>query len=133
MVSPDSFFHVALKVPDVAEAVAFYRDHLDGTLLEHEQPGDDAGSQAVEHAAVRVGDKRLYLFDRAPYEAVGLTEELPHGFLHFGYVVDDVETACSDLEGVVSFLMEPTVFGDLKIAFFEDPAGVRIELLEHLE
>lgn len=133
MVTPDSFFHVALKVPDVTEAVAFYREHLDGDLLEHEQPGDDAPPQAVEHAALRVGDKRLYVFDRAPYEAAGLTEELPHGFLHFGYVVEDVEAACADLEGAVSFFMEPTVFGDLEIAFFEDPAGVRIELLEHLE
>jgi hypothetical protein len=32
----------------------------------------------------------------------------------------------------VEFVMEPTVFGDLKIAFCTDPSGVRVELIEHL-
>jgi catechol 2,3-dioxygenase-like lactoylglutathione lyase family enzyme len=131
MVSPESFFHVALKVPDVDAAVAFYRDHLEGSVLEHERPDEDVtGAENVEHAALQVGDKRLYVFDRAPYEAAGLVEEVPYGFLHFGYVVPDVEAAAAALEGRVRFVMEPTVFGTLKITFFEGPAGERIELLE---
>ncbi|WIV68252.1 VOC family protein [Natrialbaceae archaeon AArc-T1-2] len=134
MVSPGSFFHVALNVPDVEEALAFYREHVDGDCLEHERAeADDAGAEAVEHAALSVGDKRVYLFDRAPYEAAGLVEDLPYGVLHFGYVVDDVDAAAADLESAVSFVMEPTTFGDLKIAFFEGPAGERIELIEYLE
>ncbi|ELY49288.1 VOC family protein [Natronolimnohabitans innermongolicus] len=134
MVSPESFFHVALKVPDVDAAVAFYRNHLEGDLLEHEQPAEDAtGAENVEHAALTVGDKRVYVFDRAPYEAAGLVDELPYGFLHFGYVVPDVEAAAADLEDHVRLVMEPTVFGDLKVAFFEGPAGERLELLESLD
>lgn len=134
MVTPKSFFHVALKVPDVDEAVEFYRDHLAADLLErgHADEGD-SDAEAVEHAALTVGDKRIYVFDRAPYEAAGMVEDLPEGFLHFGYVVDDVAAACADLEGSVTFVMEPTVFGDLKVAFFEDPTGTRIELIEYLE
>ncbi|ELY39739.1 VOC family protein [Natronorubrum tibetense] len=134
MISPNAFFHVALKVPDVGEAVAFYREHLNGDLIEHEQPNEEAtGATAVEHAALMVGDKHLYVFDRAPYEAAGLVDELPYGVLHFGYTVDDVDAAVADLADDVSFVMEPTVFGDLKVAFFEDPAGTRIELLEYVD
>ncbi|SEH15567.1 Catechol 2,3-dioxygenase [Natronorubrum sediminis] len=134
MVTPESFYHVALKVPDVDAAVAFYRNHLAGEVIKRKRPDEDAtGAENVSHAALQVGDKRLYVFDRAPYEAAGLVEELPYGFLHFGYVVPDVGAAAADLEGDVSFVMEPTVFGDMKIAFIEGPAGERIELLEYLD
>ena len=108
---PESFFHVALKVDDVEESLAFYRDGLGAELV-----------------------KRLYLFDRAPYEAAGLVDPLPTGVLHFGYVVDDVEAAAEELAASeVKFLMEPTSFGDLEIAFFLDPDGTRIELIERLD
>lgn len=129
---PESFFHVALKVPDVDDGVEFYREHFDAEVLERGDASEGEGATAVTHAALRVADKRVYLFDRAPYEAAGLVEEVPFGFLHFGFVVDDVDEAAADLRDAgVEFIMEPSVFGDLKIAFFADPAGVRIELLEH--
>ncbi|TYL39328.1 hypothetical protein CV102_08625 [Natronococcus pandeyae] len=60
----------------------------------------------------------------------------PNAFFHVALKVpdvDDVEAALAAFENDVSILMEPAVFGDLKIAFFESPSGVRIELLEHLE
>jgi catechol 2,3-dioxygenase-like lactoylglutathione lyase family enzyme len=151
----ESFFHVALKAEDVDEAAAFYREWFGAELLERghadsEEPrssgsgstaGDgeeqrsserDEGATAVEHAALSVGGVRVYLFDRAPYEAAGLTDDLPTGFLHFGFVVDDVEAAHEELAAAgVEFVMEPSTFGDLRIAFFTDPTGTRIELLEH--
>ena len=134
MVTPNSFYHVALKVANVEDAVDFYREFLDGELVDRGRPDpDETGPTAVEYAALSVGDKLVYVFDRAPYEAAGLVDELPYGFLHFGYVVDDVDAAAAELEDAVSFVMEPTVFGDLNVAFFEGPGGTRIELIEHLD
>lgn len=131
--TPESFFHVAIKVDDVDEALAFYRQHFDAKLLERGHADDGEGATAVNHVAVEIADKRVYLFDRAPYEAAGLVDDVPTGFLHFGFVVEDIEAAYEHLTAAgVEFIMEPSVFGDLKIAFFPDPAGVRIELLEHL-
>jgi catechol 2,3-dioxygenase-like lactoylglutathione lyase family enzyme len=130
---PESFFHVALKVPDVEESLAFYRDHLGGEVVDRGHADDGDGAEAVEHAALAVGDKRVYLFDRAPYEAAGLVADLPHGFLHFGFVVDDAAAAIDDVRAAdASVVMEPTVFGDLRVAFVEDPVGVRVEVIEHL-
>lgn len=130
---PESFFHVALKVEDIDECVAFYREYFDAELLERGYADTGTGATAVNHAALEVGDKRVYLFDRAPYEAAGLSDEIPPGFLHFGFVVDDIEAAYQELTATgIEFIMEPSVFGDLKIAFFTDPADVRIELLEHV-
>ncbi|GAB6879403.1 hypothetical protein JCM17823_16770 [Halorubrum gandharaense] len=129
---PESFFHVAVKVPDVDDACAFYRRHFDAELLERGHASDGEGATAVEHAALSVADKRVYLFDQAPYEAAGLVDELPTGFLHYGFVVDDVDAAHAELVADdVPFVMEPTTFGDLRIAFLLDPAGTRVELIEH--
>jgi catechol 2,3-dioxygenase-like lactoylglutathione lyase family enzyme len=47
-----------------------------------------------------------------------------------GQVVDRGEAAGGS---GVEFLMEPTTFGDLKLAFLTDTSGVRIELIEHLQ
>lgn len=132
-IDPKSFFHVALKVADIDDGIEFYREHFEADVLERGDASDGESATAVNHAALAIADKRVYLFDRAPYEAAGLVEEVPLGFLHFGFVVNDIETAAGELSNAgVEFIMEPTVFGDLKIAFFIDPAGVRIELLEHL-
>lgn len=130
---PESFFHVVLKVRDIDECVVFYREQLDAELLERGHAESGEGVTAVNHAALAVADKRIYFFDRVPYEAAGLVDEVPFGFLHFGFVVDDIENACRELTAAgVEFIMEPSVFGDLNIAFFTDPAGTRIELIEHL-
>lgn len=130
---PDSFFHVALKVEDIEECATFYREQMGAELLERGRADTGTGATAVNHVALAVADKRVYLFDQAPYEAAGLVDEVPPGFLHFGFVVDDVEESHQELETAgIEFLMEPTVFGDLKIAFFTDPAGTRIELIEHI-
>jgi catechol 2,3-dioxygenase-like lactoylglutathione lyase family enzyme len=128
---PESFFHVALKVDDVEASIAFYRDHLGGDVFDRGDAGQ--GPEDIEYAALEVADKRVYLFDEAPYEAAGLVDPLPTGFLHYGFVVEDVESASGDLlDAGVEFVMEPTTFGDLKVAFFYDPDGVRVELIEHL-
>ncbi|WP_435175038.1 VOC family protein [Halorussus sp. AFM4] len=130
---PESFFHVAVKTDDLDASEAFYRDHFDAEVVERGDAGDGQGATAVDHVALDVADKLVYLFDEAPYEAAGLVDSVPTGFLHFGYVVADVGAAHERLTAAgVGFVMEPTTFGDLKIAFLTAPSGVRIELIEHL-
>jgi catechol 2,3-dioxygenase-like lactoylglutathione lyase family enzyme len=130
MVTPESFFHVAIKTTDLGRDVAFYRDSLDGEVIDR---AEGSGERAADltYAALSVADKRVYLFETAPYEAAGLVDELPPGFLHFGYVVDDVDAAAAELAADgVPFVMEPTDFGPLRVAFCRSPGGTRIELLE---
>lgn len=130
---PESFFHVALKTDDLDGSERFYRDHFEATVVERGDAADGAGATAVNYVTLDVADKLLYLFDEAPYEAAGLVESVPTGFLHFGFVVPDVASAADDLAAAgVSFVMEPTTFGDLRVAFLTDPSGVRVELIEHL-
>ncbi|NHN59413.1 MULTISPECIES: VOC family protein [Halorussus] len=131
---PESFFHVAVKTDDLDASEAFYREHFDAEVVERGSADDGEGATAVDHVALDVADRLVYLFGEAPYEAAGLVDSVPTGFLHFGYVVADVDAAHERLTAAgVEFVMEPTTFGDLKIAFLTDPTGVRIELIEHLQ
>ena len=130
---PESFFHVAIKTDDIETSEAFYREHFDAAVVERGDADEGSGATAVDHVALDVADKLVYLFGEAPYEAAGLVDAVPTGFLHFGYVVPDVAAAHDELAAAdVEFVMEPTAFGDLKIAFLTDPSGVRVELIEHL-
>lgn len=130
---PESFFHVALKTADLEESETFYREHFDADVVERGDAASGEGATAVNHVTLDIADKLVYLFDEAPYEAAGLVDSVPTGFLHFGYVVPDVDAAHDQLvDAGIEFVMEPTRFGDLKIAFLTDPSGVRVELIEHL-
>lgn len=133
--TPNSLFHVALKADDVDATAAFYEKAFDGTVIERGSPDGGEGATAVEHVALEVADKRVYVFDRAPYEATGDVAPMPTGLLHFGFVVDDVEDAreaiAADYPGT-DWVMAPDRFGDLRIAFLLDPAGSIVELIEHV-
>jgi catechol 2,3-dioxygenase-like lactoylglutathione lyase family enzyme len=130
--TPESFFHVALKIADLDRSESFYRRHFGGEVVDRGDATDGDGATAVNHITLDIADKLLYLFDEAPYEAAGLVEDVPPGFLHYGFVVPDVDAAHDELHGSgVEFLMNPTTFGDLRIAFLRDPDGVRVELIEH--
>lgn len=124
----ERFFHVAIKTDDLDAAVTFYRDVLGGELLE----SGDAG-EGNEYAAVSVADKRIYCFEKPPYEIDGLVEDLPTGILHFGFVVPDVEAAVAESEAAgTDVFMPPSTFGDLRIAFVHGPDGESIEFIEEL-
>jgi predicted enzyme related to lactoylglutathione lyase len=125
---PERFFHVAIKTDDLEASIAFYRESFGGTVVDESAPDEE-----VQYVALEVADKRVYLFEKAPYEADGLVEELPTGFLHFGFVVPSVDAAVEDLtDAGADLLMEPATFGELRIAFVYDPSGTRVELLEEL-
>lgn len=122
----ERFFHVAIKTTDLEASIDFYGDVLGGSVLERGDAGDGS-----EYVALEVADKRIYCFERPPYEINGLVDDLPIGILHFGFVVPDadraVETATA---GGADPLMEPETFGDLRVAFVYGPDGEVVEFIE---
>lgn len=124
----ERFFHVAIKTDDLDASTAFYRDALGGEIIERGDAGDGS-----EYVALEVADKRIYCFERPPYESNGLEADVSTGLLHFGFVVADVDAAVESAEASgAEVLMEPETFGDLAIAFVYGPDGERIEYLEEL-
>ena len=124
-------WNYAIKASDLEQTTQFYVDHMGGELR---LSGEVFGCQ---YNFVRMGDTRLLIFDRAPYEEQhGMA--LPPGFLHLVYEVDDHEKHVQMLRDAgTEFLMEPqeieTQLGRRKIAFFVDPNGIRTEVMEVIE
>lgn len=125
---PERFFHVAVKTVDLDASAAFYREALGGEPIERGDLGDGS-----EYVALEVADKRVYCFERPPYEINGIEQDVSTGVLHFGFVVSDVVAAVDAAEAAgAEPLMDPETFGDLKVAFVYGPDGERIEYLEEL-
>ncbi len=125
---PERFFHVAVKTVDLDASAAFYREALGGEPIERGDLGDGS-----EYVALEVADKRVYCFERPPYEINGIEQDVSTGILHFGFVVSDVVAAVESAEAAgAEPLMDPETFGDLKVAFVYGPDGERIEYLEEL-
>jgi catechol 2,3-dioxygenase-like lactoylglutathione lyase family enzyme len=124
-------WNYAIKVADLERATRFYADELGAEVRLR---GEVLG---CAYTLIRVGDTRVILFEKAPYENL-LGKELPPGFLHDVYEVDDFDAQIARLRKAgVRFFMEPQVveaeFGRRRIAFFETPDGMRTEVMEILE
>jgi catechol 2,3-dioxygenase-like lactoylglutathione lyase family enzyme len=61
--------------------------------------------------------------------------EFDSGISHLAFTVADLESLCNHLQGEgVKFLLPPSQFRpDRKIAFIEDPDGIRIQLIQFLQ
>jgi len=124
-------WNYAIKADDFEETTQFYVKHLGGELR---LSGEVFGCR---YNFVRLGSTRLLIFDRAPYEEQhGMN--LPPGFLHLVYEVDDFDAHVELLrQANVEWLMEPQEIdielGRRKIAFFIDPNGVRTEVMQIIE
>ena len=123
-------WNYAIKSPDIEKTTEFYVRNFGAEVRIR---GEILGSR---YHLIRLGDSRMIIFDKAPYEdQIGRT--LPPGFLHDVYEVDDFEARVERLrESGVRFIMEPQEiegdFGRRKIAFFETPDGMRTEVMQVL-
>ena len=126
-----SMWNYAIKAPDIEQTADFYVKHMGAKL---QLDGEVFGCR---YKLIRMGETRVLVFDKAPYEAqMGL--DLPEGFLHVVYEVDNHEEHVARLRDAgVHFLMEPqeitTALGRRKIAFFEAPNGIRTEVMQVIE
>jgi catechol 2,3-dioxygenase-like lactoylglutathione lyase family enzyme len=124
-------WNYAIKVADLERAAAFYVAALGAEVrLRDEVLG-------CAYVLLRLGDTRLILFERAPYEAL-LGWTLPLGFLHDVYEIDDFDARVARLRAAgVRFIMEPqtiaAAFGRRRIAFFETEHGMRTEIMQIIE
>jgi catechol 2,3-dioxygenase-like lactoylglutathione lyase family enzyme len=124
-------WNYAIKVANIERATAFYVRALGA------EPRVRSEVLGCAYALIRLGDTRVILFEKAPYEDL-IGQTLPLGFLHDVYEVDDFEGQIARLRKAgVSFIMEPrtieAAFGKRRIAFFETPDGMRTEVMQVLE
>lgn len=127
--------HVGIAVPDLDEAIAFYRDTF-GMEVEHEEVNEEQG---VREAMLRVGDSPSciqLLAPLSPDSTIGkFLDRSGPGIQQMAYGVDDIDAVCATLrERGVRLLYDAPRKGTAgsRVNFIhpKDAGGVLVELVE---
>ena len=147
-------FHVCITVPDIEEALAFYRDVLGlesiGSLRNEKTEGAMLGfpGQQIEIHADHLCGKRkdnatvIDLIEFLTPKTVvgdGPYKQMNHvGITRMAFDVDDTDAIHAKLlaRGDIEMLCEPQSVvaptgGTLRILTFKDPLGIVLELIEY--
>jgi methylmalonyl-CoA/ethylmalonyl-CoA epimerase len=127
--------HVGIAVPDLDEAIAFYRDTF-GVVSVHEEVNEDQGVREAM-LAVGEGDTRIQLLaplNESSTFARFLDRNGP-GIQQLAYTVDDIDSTSADLRGKGLRLLydEPrrgTANSRVNFVHPKDAGGVLVELVE---
>lgn len=120
-----TYDHLHLRSRDAVAAARFYVEALGAHEIGR------VGEPVPSRVMIELGGVRVFI-EQAP-DTMGPGGAPPHlGLEHLGLTVPDIKAAVADLAArgypLVSGITE--LRPDLKIAFFDGPDGVRIELLQ---
>lgn len=117
--------HVGICVPDVEKALDFYTRVL-GFRQEETIDLGGVNYYFVGDGNISIEIEQSRTPGNNPYDS---------GIGHIALAVDDLEAIAEKLnQEQITFLVPPSQFRpDRKIAFIEDPQGVRIQLIQFLE
>jgi methylmalonyl-CoA/ethylmalonyl-CoA epimerase len=124
--------HIAVAVPDIEEALKFWRDAM-GIDVHHVE---DVPSQKSKVAFLPVGDTEVELVQPTSDDSgvAKFVAEKGGGMHHLCFEVDDVAAAMAELKekGVRLLSEEPNVLPGRKMAFIhpKSTGGVLVELYE---
>ncbi|MBN1573720.1 MAG: VOC family protein [Deltaproteobacteria bacterium] len=122
------FDHVGIKSKDIKKSVDFYTRILGFEVLEE--------VEVLNSIYTFVGDEttRIEIEQAAPNDKM-IDVNTQYGLYHIAFIVKDIDSLAERLKkDGVKFIMEPIQLReDRKIAFIEDPDGVRIQLIDFFE
>lgn len=123
-----SFHHIHLISEDPKSAASWYADKLGGRII--------GGEEALNAPTILVTFKGIMLIIRSRNadEEIGTKSGIEWGMDHFGFHVEgDFDAYCDELkEKGVKFTLDPMDMSpSLRIAFFDAPDGVSIEVLQN--
>ncbi|MFA6984096.1 MAG: VOC family protein [Sedimentibacter sp.] len=124
------FDHLAITVSNLQQSIRFYRDVLGFKVLG--QLIQDDGNFIIVYLDMG-NNKVLELFNFTEKgEPITTYNDKNIGIKHFAFKVDDVDETYRYLKAKnVEFTMEPTdAEGGVRIAFFKDPDGILIEIIQ---
>ncbi len=127
--------HVGIAVPDLDQAIAFYRDNF-GIESVHEEVNEEQG---VREAMLAVGDGSTRIQLLAPLNDESTIAKFigrsGPGLQQLAYTVDDIEATCADLRarGLRLLYDQPkrgTADSLVNFVHPKDAGGVLIELVQ---
>ncbi len=130
--------HVGVAVPDLDEAISFYRESY-GMELAHEETNEEQG---VREAMMRVGDSGSCIQLLAPLSAESTIAKFldrnGQGIQQLAYRVEDIDAVCATLrERGLRLLYDTPKRGtsNSRVNFIhpKDARGILVELVEPAE
>jgi len=126
------FQHVTVSVSDVKHSLPFYRDLMGfpslGRLYYRNQVG-----LVIDFLDIGNGHiLEVFSFDAPTKPSEWIPDDLQTGLRHVGFKVKDVDATAERLmQAGVPFTMKPMdAVGGVRIAFFKDPDGTLLELVQ---
>lgn len=121
-----SIHHLSLNCRSLAVQEAFYTRHFGFKRARVFNPG-----KPDEFVVLRLGPACLELHKAAKWDHGG---EQPVGFKHIAFEVENVERSVDQLKNdgitVEKIIDLSEILKGLRVCFFNDPEGNRVELLE---
>jgi catechol 2,3-dioxygenase-like lactoylglutathione lyase family enzyme len=124
--------HVTIVVTDLERSLAFYRGKLGFRLLGHIDFPDDARGRILTHLDTGRGLLELVSFAHDPAQPGGPPGDTRTLIQHFALRVTDLDAVAQPLlaAGIPFTRMPVTTPNGVRVAFFTDPDGTLIELIE---
>ena len=110
------FHHIHLRVPDPDATLKWYADNFGGERTKWK--GQDA---------LKYSNPPVWLLAE---KAAGSAASQGRAIDHLGWAVTNVDAKVTDLAGKKLKVVEPRAVRNLRVGFVEDPAGVRIEMVQ---
>lgn len=123
--------HTTITVRDLERSVSFYTGLL-GFTVDHEMWIPESQLKII---FLKLGDTTLELFGvkEVVGEAISSVNEVA-GYKHICLLAESVDREYERLSRAgIRFRIPPTTVQNVRIAFFPDPDGMDIELIEYLE
>ena len=127
------FQHTTVSVSDADRSLAFYRDLLGFPCLGRLKYNNPVGLVIDFLDIGNNGILEIFSFTKAPVKPTELIlDDLQLGMRHMAFRVKSLDVTAARLKKAgVEFTLEPTdATGGVRIAFFKDPDGALVEILE---
>jgi catechol 2,3-dioxygenase-like lactoylglutathione lyase family enzyme len=123
--------HVTITVSDLDRTLHFYHDVLGFPVLGQLFFKDERGF-TITYVQAGVAVLELFSFAQPTIPHRWNPDETVLGLKHLGFLVDDVDAVADRLKAAgVRFIYQPSdALGNVKTAFFEDPDGNALELID---
>ena len=122
------YHHLHLICSDLEEMINFFSETLGAELVVRRKFGTSDGA-SLDLSGVLI-NLRVAREDETVVYGDSKTR---FGYHHIGLQVDDLDAVYEELKGKgFSFSLPPTDGGDVKIAFFEGPDGIVLEIFQVL-
>lgn len=132
MAAENALKDVTIHVRDRAQALAFYRDLLGFRLVEEGETARGAGASTLVFDVGNGHRLRLHAYGDAAQPTAWQPNDLHVGYRHLGFVVQNTDATTARLKAAdVPFTLDPLdATGGVRIAFFKDPDGTLLEVVE---